>query len=221
MNLFKSLAAAVRGHGNNLGEAIVDANADTILDQQVRDVDNEIRQSKLDIAKLDAQRKGLSREVEALNEKREAGKAKAAKLIEAGQEDKAREIISLVKSEVMTSLTPKETQLASIEAALVKLRAGLAKAKQNKETFASRVAIAKTQKQVNKMTEAANASTVSSATASSQMEATLDRFEKKNSNKADLLDSLEDMDEDKNSLDALLADDSDSSKSAADMLNDI
>lgn len=223
MSIFKSIATAFRGHANNIGEAVVDANADTILTQQVKDVETEIKNSKLKIAELKAKAKGVKREVDELVAKKEQGVAKARALLEQDKQAEAEKFIAAIEREITPKLAPKQKQLSMMEASLVKLEKGLAQAEKNKIDFETRVEITKTQKQVNKMTEEANASTINSASASSQMKATLERFEAKNQQRSDMLDSLDEMENntDSNSLDSLLAEDTTSSMSLEDRLKNL
>lgn len=50
------IMTAVRGHANEAGEAIVDANALTILDQEIRDATNELDAAKRNLADIKAKR---------------------------------------------------------------------------------------------------------------------------------------------------------------------
>jgi len=221
MSLFKNIMTAVRGHSNNVGEAIVDANANTILTQQVKDVATEIKQSKIKIAELDGKRKTFEKTVVALQNKKAAAKGVAKAHIEAGDEAKAIAVLDAIDLEITPQLAPKEAQLKMTVDSLVKLRAALAIAQKNKVEFETRVEITKTQMQVNKMTEEANASTLTSASASSQMKATLERFEAKNEQRSNTLESLNEMENSASGLDSLLAESGTANKSAADRLADL
>ena len=46
MAIFKKLVTALRGGINEAGETIVDTQALRILDQEIRDADNELKQAK-------------------------------------------------------------------------------------------------------------------------------------------------------------------------------
>lgn len=56
MGILSKIFTAVKGHASEAGEAIVDANALTILDQEIRDADNEMRKSRDNLASVMAKR---------------------------------------------------------------------------------------------------------------------------------------------------------------------
>lgn len=57
MSIWQKLVTAVKGHATEAGQAIVDSNAITILDQEIRDADAELRKSKDNLASLMAKQK--------------------------------------------------------------------------------------------------------------------------------------------------------------------
>lgn len=56
MGILSKIFTAMRGHASEAGEAIVDANALTIMDQEIRDADNEMRKSRDNLATVMAKR---------------------------------------------------------------------------------------------------------------------------------------------------------------------
>ena len=56
MGILSKIITAVKGHASEAGEAIIDANALTILDQEIRDADSEIRKSRDNLASVMAKR---------------------------------------------------------------------------------------------------------------------------------------------------------------------
>ncbi len=60
MGIITKIWTAMRGHATEAGQTIVDANALTILDQEMRDADSEIRKSKDNLAQVMAKRKVAS-----------------------------------------------------------------------------------------------------------------------------------------------------------------
>lgn len=57
MSIWEKLVTAIKGHATEAGQSIVDANAITILDQEIRDADAELRKSKDSLASLMAKQK--------------------------------------------------------------------------------------------------------------------------------------------------------------------
>jgi len=60
MGILSQLFTAIKGHATEAGEAIVDANSLTILDQELRDADAEIRKSKDNLTSVMAKRRMTS-----------------------------------------------------------------------------------------------------------------------------------------------------------------
>ena len=52
MGIITKIWTAMRGHATEAGQTIVDANALTILDQEMRDADTELRRSKDSLAQV-------------------------------------------------------------------------------------------------------------------------------------------------------------------------
>ena len=63
MGIITKIWTAMRGHATEAGQTIVDANALTILDQEMRDADTELRRSKDSLAQVMAKRKVASDKV--------------------------------------------------------------------------------------------------------------------------------------------------------------
>lgn len=56
MGILSNIFTAIKGHASEAGEAIVDANALTILDQEIREADNEMKKSRDSLATVMARR---------------------------------------------------------------------------------------------------------------------------------------------------------------------
>ena len=67
MTIWTKIATAVRGGVNEAGEAVVDHQALRILDQEIRDADNELIRSKEAVTGIIAKRKLADKKVESLN----------------------------------------------------------------------------------------------------------------------------------------------------------
>lgn len=68
MNLWSKMLTALRGGMSEAGEAVVDAQALRILDQEVRDASNELKLSKESLVAIIAQQKVTERKVNTLKE---------------------------------------------------------------------------------------------------------------------------------------------------------
>ena len=103
MSVWGKLFTALRGGVNEAAETVADSQAMRILDQELRDADNALRQARSDLAGLMASAKRIEKRVEdsRAKEARDLQNAKAA--MDAGREDLARglaERISVSRAEL-------------------------------------------------------------------------------------------------------------------------
>jgi phage shock protein A len=90
MSVWGKLFTALRGGANEAAEAVADTQAMRILDQELRDADNALRQARSDLAGMMATAKRIEKRVEEsrAKETRDIQNARAA--MDAGREDLAR-----------------------------------------------------------------------------------------------------------------------------------
>lgn len=102
MTIFKKLVTALRGGINEAGESIVDSQALRILDQEIRDADNELKQAKESLANILAQQKLADKEVKKYQEKIAEYESYALKALDSGNEELALEVaekLSILENE--------------------------------------------------------------------------------------------------------------------------
>ena len=92
MAIFKKLVTALRGGINEAGETIVDTQALRILDQEIRDADNELKQAKESLANILAQQKLAEKIVKETQSKIDEYESYAIKALESGNEELALEV---------------------------------------------------------------------------------------------------------------------------------
>jgi phage shock protein A len=92
MAIFKKLITALRGSVNEAGEAIIDAQALRILDQEIRDADVELKQAKESLASILAQQKLADKEVEKIQAEITEYENYAIKALESNNEKLALEV---------------------------------------------------------------------------------------------------------------------------------
>jgi phage shock protein A len=66
MSIFKKIMTAVRGGASEAGEAIIDANATRIFEQEIRDAENHLTKAKRDLTGVMAEQMAAKREVDRL-----------------------------------------------------------------------------------------------------------------------------------------------------------
>lgn len=86
MSIFKDLITAIRGNVSSVGESIVDHQAITILEQSIRDGNNNLAASKVGVRNLKAEALKLDKQVAEIDEDIEGYTSKAKKALEVGDE---------------------------------------------------------------------------------------------------------------------------------------
>jgi len=92
MNVWAKMLTALRGGVNEAGEAIVDSQALRILDQEVRDASEELKQSKDSLAAIIAHQKLSEEKVSKLTEQINEYEGYALKALDKGDEALAHEV---------------------------------------------------------------------------------------------------------------------------------
>lgn len=92
MNLWLKLITALRGGANEAGEAIVDAQALRILDQEVRDAEEELKNSRDSLAEMMARQKVSEQKCTKLNDEIAEFEDYAIKALEKNDESLAQEL---------------------------------------------------------------------------------------------------------------------------------
>ncbi len=96
--MFKSIVTIFRGRAAEAGEALIDANAMTILDQQIRDCATAIETTRRTLALAIAQERQEEARLEKLSSRRDALEARAGAALDAGNEDLAMEAAAMIAS---------------------------------------------------------------------------------------------------------------------------
>lgn len=92
MNLWSKIMTALRGGANEAGEAIVDAQALRILDQEVRDADEELKQSRGSLAEMMARQKVTEQKCTTLKSKIAEFEEYAIQALEKNDESLAQDL---------------------------------------------------------------------------------------------------------------------------------
>ena len=92
MNVWAKMITALRGGANEAGEAIVDSQALRILDQELRDAADELRQSKDSLAAIIAREKLSKEKADRLKSTIEENEGYAIKALEKGDEELAHDV---------------------------------------------------------------------------------------------------------------------------------
>ena len=121
MSIWAKVATAIRGGVNEAGEAIVDNQALRILDQEIRDADNELIKSKEALTSIIAKRKLADKKVESLKASMAEYEGYAIQALDKGDEDLATEIAEKIAN-IETELSGEEPLAASFADSEAQLR---------------------------------------------------------------------------------------------------
>jgi phage shock protein A len=86
MSIFKKIMTAIRGGASEAGEAIIDANATRIFEQEIRDAENHLTKAKRDLTGVMAEQMSTKREVDRLQREITEHEGYATQALDKGDE---------------------------------------------------------------------------------------------------------------------------------------
>ena len=105
MSIFKKIMTAIRGGASEAGEAIIDANATRIFEQEIRDAENHLTQAKRSLTGVMAEQMAASRNVDRLKREIAEHEGYVAQALDKGDETLAlavAEKIATLESELVS-----------------------------------------------------------------------------------------------------------------------
>ena len=124
MNVWAKMITALRGGVNEAGEAVVDSQALRILDQELRDAADELRQSKDSLAAIIAREKLSKEKADRLKEKIAENEGYAIKALEKGDEKLAHDVAEKI-SDLEVQLKLEEETGAGYASSATDLRSAI------------------------------------------------------------------------------------------------
>lgn len=162
MGLFNKIWTGIRGHAHEAGQGVVDANALTILDQEIRDADKALSNARDQLSLIAAKRAMADKEVNDLQADREKYLDGAKKALVKGDEDLARRAAERVaaidqeltaKRQVVDDYQSSETQMrqtvSAIEAKIKSLKQQVETVKANEAVIKAQAAVASSHSGMN------------------------------------------------------------------------
>ena len=151
MSIWKKVMTAIKGAGNEVGEAIADNNALRILDQEIREASDQLQQSKTQLAGIMAKQKLASQKCDELNEKVAEYEGYAMKALEQGDETLATDVATKIADYEAQLSSEQEMEksfsdsVASLKKAVVDAEANLRRLKQQVDTVKATESVQKAQ----------------------------------------------------------------------------
>jgi phage shock protein A len=149
MSIWAKVATAVRGGVSEAGEAIVDNQALRILDQEIRDADDNLNKSKIALTGIIAKRKLADKKVESLKKSLEEYEGYAIQALDKGDETLAIEISERIAG-IETELMGEEGLAKSFSDSEGQLRKAVAQTESNLKRLKQQVDTVKATEQVQK-----------------------------------------------------------------------
>ena len=122
MGVLRDLMQAVRGGANEVGEAIVDANAIRILEQEIRDAESAISSAKQSLTRMKSSEIRLKRDLSSLAADISDYEQKALAALNAGEEALAAEVAERI-AELETDREDKAGEQAALNTEVNKIHA--------------------------------------------------------------------------------------------------
>ncbi|MCY4013320.1 MAG: PspA/IM30 family protein [Gammaproteobacteria bacterium] len=122
MGVLRDMFTALKGGANEVGEAIVDANAIRILEQEIRDAETAIASAKQSLTRMKSSEIKLKREVATIDADVADYEQKAVKALNAGEEALATEVAERI-AELESERGEKAGEQATLDAEVQKIHA--------------------------------------------------------------------------------------------------
>lgn len=149
MSMLAKLSALFRGTAHEAGQAVVDANALKILDQEIRDADTAQGKARDDLAGLVARRRMAENELKSFGEQIAKYESSVRAALSQGKEDLAREVAGRI-AELETEISTRGPMIEGMKEAETRLRAAIAATDQKIETLRREIDIVKVNESVQK-----------------------------------------------------------------------
>ncbi|WP_448247054.1 PspA/IM30 family protein [Thalassotalea agariperforans] len=153
MSIFKKIMTAIRGGATEVGEAIVDANATRIFEQEIRDAENHLTQAKRDLTGVMAQQMAASREVDRVKREIVEHEGYAVQALEKGDETLALAVAEKIAA-LESELTTQQQALESFEGNANRLKELVKKSERQVAEYKRQLSMVKTTESVQKATSA-------------------------------------------------------------------
>ncbi len=144
---------AFRGGASEVGEAIVDANATRIFEQEIRDAENHLTKAKRDLTGVMAQQMAASREVERITREITEHEGYAGQALEKGDETLALAVAEKIAN-LEVELSEQQQALTSFENNATRLKELVRKSERQISEHKRQLSMVKTTESVQKATSA-------------------------------------------------------------------
>jgi len=184
MSILKKIFTAVRGGAREVGEAIVDANAIRILEQEITDARNSLGKARENLTEVMAKEMQTKREISTLSQKITEHEDYASQAMEKGDEALAIEIAQKIV-ELEGEKSSKEAILESFTQHITTLNAQINQAEGTIAENDRQLLMVKTTESVQKATMSVTDSMSSNNSSMSNARESLERIKKRQQERSD------------------------------------
>jgi phage shock protein A len=178
MSIFKKIITAVRGGASEAGEAIIDANATRIFEQEIRDSEKHITIAKRDLTEVMAKQMQAARELAQLQASIKEHEGYAMQALEQGNEPLAIEVAEKI-AELETNAANQQQANESFLTSSDRLKELIKKSERELTEYKRQLSMVKTTESVQKATSAITSNFTASNSKLLNAKDSLERIKKK------------------------------------------
>lgn len=194
MSIWKKLSALFRGSAHEGAQAVIDANAIRILDQEIRDADAAQGKARDDLAGLVARRRMLETEGQSLAAQASKYEASARAALAKGDEALAREVAQRI-ADLERDAGVKTQQVAELRASEDKLRAIIAATDNKIEALRREIEVVKVNESVQRAQSAVVARSAGAGSALGSAADSLKRLKERQAVREERFRSAQELDD--------------------------
>ncbi len=184
MGFWGKLVTAARGAVNEAGQAAADSQAFRILDQEIRDAEDELAKAKQNLASVMGEKMGVERRVRSLQEKIAQHEAYAVQAINKGEEALAMEIANKI-AELTQELEAQNAIMQGFTDSINQLKHAIRQTERNIKTMQREVNMVKATESVQRANAAVAEQFSGADSAAQSASETLARIKAKQQERSD------------------------------------
>ena len=178
MSILKKIVTALRGGAREVGEAVVDANAIRILEQEIHDQQNAIAKAKDALTEVMADESKTGRQINAIKDRIAEHEGYASQALEKGDEALALEVAEKI-AEYENELAEMQPVLDGYKASVASLKDQIRKAEKSIQEHKRELSVVKTTERVQKARVSVNSSLSSGVSKSAAARDSLNRIKER------------------------------------------
>mgnify|MGYP000465108015 CR=1 FL=1 len=190
MSILKSILTAIRGGASEVGEAVIDANAVRILEQEIRDAEDAIGKAKQSLTNLKASEIKLKRELNSVRNDISDYESKAIRALESNNETLAGEVAERI-AEFEVDASEKDSEHQNLNMQVNKINSMIRQREKTIQKNRRELEKIKTVEQLQKATSSMSTNFAATNATEHRVSKALDRVKKKQAKWEDRMEAGE------------------------------